>query len=38
MKIALIGEYAASLEPHKLTNVSIEHAAKYLDVASTADW
>ena len=38
MKIALIGEYTASFEPHKLTNVSIEHAAKYLGVASTADW
>ncbi len=38
MKIALIGEYTPSFEPHRLTTAALEHAATRLGIAPQAEW
>jgi CTP synthase (UTP-ammonia lyase) len=38
MRIALIGEYTPSFEPHTLTNDALEHAASSLGISCETQW
>ena len=38
MKIAIVGEYDPSFEPHALTDAALGHSARHLDVDLKYSW